>query len=160
MRALNPLDSVTDNHPDPLIVSSAYPHPEPGWLYLRAYGTSEQLYMGEWVMEHGPLYHEPLSLPITTVYPEHGAQSALFPAPTYHHPSDEWVREVARQLLTGERKLSYQRRRYAVAPCDVDVCQVTLYRAHPDQHRLHAYTIEEILTSPDCQFLSGKEASA
>lgn len=79
-----------DHHPDPLVESLEYPRPHPGWYGVRAWHVVP---MALKVQFHspviGPMDPPP---PFTTL------------TGTFMHPSLDYVKEVSRQLLSGERR--------------------------------------------------------
>lgn len=154
------MEIVHDTHPDPLIVASEYSQaPPPGWLFLRAIGTTDRGF--DPVILDDPRddhEHSALSLPVIVVHPGPDHTEALGVSPLYHHPSDEWVREVARQLLAGERRIIYGTGFWQRS--STQVCRVHLYRAPARKNMTHAAPIEEVLTSRYCTVLRAKETTA
>lgn len=78
-----------DRHPDPLVESLDYPRPHPGWYGVRAWNIV------------------PMALRVNFYHETFGIADAGPPAVqftgTFIHPSLDYVREVSRQLLSGER---------------------------------------------------------
>lgn len=88
-------DMERDMHPDPLIVSDAYPDFVAGWYVLDVVGNIKDN------GPHGP--HESLYLLVRTAQEDH-----IGPAhrrECYHHPSREYLSEIARQIITRERRV-------------------------------------------------------
>jgi hypothetical protein len=84
------LERLNDGHEDPLAVSEDHPEFPPHWWGIRS-----------WTRHSDPLWMK------ITVGSSTGADRAGI-TPLWCHPSEEFVREVARQLLVVER-LSYRR---------------------------------------------------
>jgi hypothetical protein len=78
-----------DRHPDPLIVSDQYLSFPVGWYLLEVIGSTDRTTMVNLRM----------SVSVAT------GNGLMKPAlrEVYHHPSWEYVNEIARQILTGDR---------------------------------------------------------
>lgn len=83
-----------DGHPDPLVVSPDYPDPLPGWFTLSAHTCTEGRYVRA---------GEPLSMLVFTPI----AEGTEVPAMTtvWHHPDEYYAREIARQIITRDRRV-------------------------------------------------------
>jgi hypothetical protein len=78
------------SHPDPLVISPDYPDPLFGWWTLA-------VHLAQGV---------PGVIQVTRLTAEESMPGQhLRPADTWHHPCQEYVQEVARQFLFGEREV-------------------------------------------------------
>lgn len=130
------VSGIKDDHLNPLVITEEHFYRSPPeWLSITMYGVT---HMPEDVVfsGHDLSGHMYVSFPVQ-ILSTAGKLSCLGDRATYTHPSDEWVREVARQLITGERKISYARG----LPTTVDVCQVSIHQGG---------TCVELLTDPRC----------
>lgn len=84
---------MSDGHPDALVVSSEYYDLQSGWYVID--GT---------VRRHGYTTnpHE-MRFRVTVVSDVHTYKPAMWSV--YHHPSLDYIREVARQITAGARKV-------------------------------------------------------
>lgn len=131
------VSGVKDFHPDPLAMAEEYFYASPPeWLHITMYGVT---HMPEDAMfsSHVLSSHMQVSFPVQ-VLDGNGELSYLGEHVAYTHPSDEWVQEVARQLIAGERQISY----YEHLPTRLDVCQVAVHRNT---------SCVEVLRSPRCR---------
>jgi len=78
--------NINDGHPDPLVISSDYPEPLPGWSVITAVDKTGH----------------PLLLRVVTTTPR--GDPKVVPSGYWFHPDPEYATEVARQLVTGERR--------------------------------------------------------
>jgi hypothetical protein len=144
-------------HPDPLWISEDYLMPRPGWLFLVMYRP--RVTQGEFRFHYElgtPMYactHErmPFMVRKTQEEVDHPDFYARYLTGTYFHPSDEWVREVARQFHTGERTLMRRGERFSDRDEHLTPCTVEIYRTGRD-FRLNRYDYAEdsVLLDPAC----------
>lgn len=100
---------IGDGHPDTLFESMDYPTGHPGFWALTPWTTTEEAFMR--VVSLKDVTHtvgEPRAGVVSIEV--HGPAQAQYPQMTsiFQHPSPEYVREIARQLLTGERRAYVQ----------------------------------------------------
>src|SRR5688572_25411469 len=83
-----------DGHPDPLVVSPDYAVPQPGWFSLTAYAHP---------MHHSPARPFSTALRLWLSVVVAGRSEHRDPQHRYTHPSEDYLREITRQLLARER---------------------------------------------------------
>lgn len=104
---------IDDGHPDTLFESADYPMPAPGFQAITPYTCAEEAFMRVVTLKdvthtvtdtRGGLMGTGVTIEV------HEPRTARYPqmCSVFQHPSPEYVREVARQLLTGERRAYVQ----------------------------------------------------
>jgi hypothetical protein len=158
-----------DLHPDPLWISGDHPCPEPGWLFLVAYGPNveDDIFRVTYTLDMDQFWDTHQHIPLSIRYTgrdEHAFGGRSY-ATVYHHPSEEWIREVARQLIAGERAIRKINRNYAIwsgdftdRAADIPVCTVEIYRKGDKNVREYVTsTLVQELKTPSCIGCGGAE---
>lgn len=104
---------IGDGHPDTLYESADYPCCSPGFWALTPYSSVEEAFLRVVTLKdatHTVSDNLGSSLGSSVTIEVHEPRQVQYPqmCSLFQHPSPEYVREVARQLLTGER-LAYTR---------------------------------------------------
>ena len=159
---------VYDAHPDALWLSPDHLYPQPGWLFLVAYGP--RIENGSFTytyipgMDHFFCDHWLIPMTVRVAGGSVGRDREGF-ASTYHHPSEEWVREVARQLISGEREIQKHYRDYdrwigplVVHTAHIPVCTVDIFRKiDPSTPDYETSTLVQEMKAPSCIGCGGAE---
>jgi hypothetical protein len=122
-RNMGPLFGYGDAHPDPLIINGDYLERQPGWFSLTAFGQS---YYAWNEGEQRALFSTRVMVSDTEGYDNMKIR--------YQHPSREYLEEIARQLIIGERYLFLDPREGG-APCIA--VHVTLWEHDNDGIAVH-----------------------
>lgn len=152
---------VADHHGDPLYISDDHRYPRPGWLFLVVYGP--QITHGDieiqYTMGMDRFYCEHWQIPLAVGIINETVMLHTTSSSIYFHPSDEWVEEVARQLVSGERMVircgpvrgGLHHEEYPDEP--LTVCRVELRRCGDDfdNNRYDNTLVKELRTS-NCLF--------